>query len=115
MNALPVILASTLAGPVAADALACVMDDGQAIAFTIDRNQFIDAVTPEEPIRRKITYVTAGAKTYPAEPFIIGTARGFHATGLGDASIMFVVTPQGAATYTNSRTGEKRFGTCEDR
>lgn len=115
MNALPAIFASAIAGPVVADEIACMMNDGESVTFTIDRNQFIDAVTPEEPIRRKVAYVIAGDKTYPAEPFIIGTTRGFHATGLADASIMFVVTPQGAATYTNSRTGEKRFGTCEDR
>jgi len=114
MNALPAILACATATAAHADTLACIMDDGQAINFTIDRNQFIDAVTAEEPIRRKITFVDAGDKRFPAEPFIIADRRGFHATGLGDASVMFVVTATGDATYSNTRTGEKRFGTCED-
>jgi len=107
-------LAAFAATPIYADTLDCLMQDGQRITFVIDRNQFIDAVTAEEPIRRKVTIVQDGDKTYPAEPFIIGNTRGFHASGLGDASLMFVVSPTGEATFANAQTGEKRSGTCAD-
>lgn len=108
-------VACAAATPMMADELACVMTDGSDVAFTIDRNQFVDAISAQEPARRKVTTVTAADKTYPAEPFIIANTRGFHATGLGDASIMFFVGPDGRATYTNSRSGEKLLGICEDR
>ena len=99
---------------VAAQDLSCVMADGEAVDFTIDRNQFIDAVSPEEPIRRKVTFVRMGAARFPAEPFIIDDLRGFHAVRSDASQIMFVVNPDGSATYANTTSGEKRFGICED-
>jgi len=98
-----------------AEQFACLLDDGTSVDFNIDRSQFIDAVTPEEPIRRKVTFVQMGDARFPAEPFIIGDARGFHGEGMGGSSIMFVVQPDGTATYANTTTGEKRTGSCEDR
>ena len=89
------------------------MDNGDAVTFQIDRNQFIDAVSPEEPIRRKVTFVQMGDARFPAEPFIIGDARGFHAEGMGGSQVMFVVQPDGSATYANTTSGDKRAGTCE--
>ena len=101
------------ASPVTAQSYACVLEDGTEVAFVIDRNQFIDAVVPEEPIRRKVTLVQAGAARFPAEPFLLGDRSGFHAEGLGGASVMFVVAPDGAATWANVTTGERRPGRCE--
>ncbi len=108
------VLSCCLAAPAAADFLACQMDDGTSLSFAIDRNQFMDAVSAEEPIRRKVTHVQRGSQRYPAEPFIIGNLRGFHADGLGGTSVMFVVNPDGSAIYSNARSGEKLTGTCED-
>jgi len=36
-------VACAAATPMMADELACVMTDGSDVAFTIDRNQFVDA------------------------------------------------------------------------
>ena len=102
-----------LASPALADTVHCVMADGAEVRFVIDRNQFIDAVTPEEPIRRKVTLVRWGARQFPAEPFLIGEMRGFHAAGLGDSEVMFVVQPDGSAQLSNRRAGQQTAGTCE--
>lgn len=110
MMRLAMIMAASQA---AAQDYSCEMGNGEAVAFVIDRNQFIDAVSPEEPIRRKVTFVQMGDARFPAEPFIIGDAAGFHAEGLGGASVMFVVQPNGTATYANTTSGARRVGTCE--
>ena len=115
MGAATIGAVALMAGPAAADSLSCLLDDGTPVNFVLDRNQFIDAVTPEEPIRRKMTSVRMGDTRFPAEPFIIGEVRGFHAESLGGTSVMFVVQPSGMATYANVTTGVRRPGRCEVR
>ena len=107
-------LMAPFASPVAADVLSCQMGDKTEITFEIDRDQFIDPIDAAEPTQRKITIVTAGTATFPAEPFIIGGMRGFYADGLGGSSVMFTVAPDGSATYSNARSGEKLTGICKD-
>lgn len=114
MNVPAAILASSMAGPVCAQAISCQMGD-VAVDFIIDPSQFIDSVTPEEPIRRKVTVVQMGTNRFPAEPFIIGDIRGFHAEGPGGANVMFVTRPDGSAHYVNTTTGDTLDGTCEVR
>ncbi|MDG1769031.1 MAG: hypothetical protein P8H36_06450 [Yoonia sp.] len=103
-----------LASPVAADVLNCQMADETEIKFEIHRNQFVDPIDAAEPTQRKVTIVTAGAATFPAEPFIIGGMRGFYADGLGGSPVMFAVAPDGSATFSNARSGEKLTGICKD-
>ncbi len=98
-----------------ADDIHCQMQDGRALSFAIDRTQFVDPRDADEPPRRKLTQVRFGDMGFPAEPFLIGPLRGFHADGLGGASVMFSVAADGTATYANTRTGETLTGTCEDR
>lgn len=104
---------AAMASPVAAQQVNCLMEDGTPVDFIIDPSQFIDAVSVEEPIRRKVTYVRMGDTSFPAEPFIIGNRRGFHAEGLGDSALMFVVGPDGVATSANAREGTSLVGQCE--
>ena len=104
-----------LATTAQADDIACVMDNGQSLAFAIDRNQFVAPQDPNDPPRRKITQVTFGEMQFAAEPFVIGPVRGFHADGLGGTSVMFSVAADGTATYANTRSGKTLTGTCEDR
>jgi len=68
---------SLLGFPAQADTVNCELVDGMPLSFVIDRNQFVTAVSPEEPIRRKVTVVRMGDDTLPAEPFLIGDMRGF--------------------------------------
>jgi len=115
MRALPFSLMMALPpASVSAQTYLCDLEDGTPVQFVIDRNQFIDAITPEEPIRRKVTSVQLGADRMAAEPFIIGQTRGFHAQGPA-GSLMFVVQPDGRARFANVTTGETRAGLCEDR
>jgi hypothetical protein len=107
-------IACTTASPALADTLICQMSDGSDLSFVIDRNQFMDAVDANEPPRRKVTTVRHGAHQFTAEPLLIGQMRGFHADGMGGTSIMFVVTPDGSATYTNAQVGQILTGDCED-
>lgn len=112
-NLAPIGALALMATPVAAQSFDCAMVDGRRVSFVIDRNQFIDAVTPEEPIRRKVTIVQTAQGRFPAEPFLINDTYGFHGEGMGGASIMFVVQPDGAAKWANTTTGETLTGTCE--
>ncbi len=98
-----------------ADDITCMMENGETLAFAIDRNQFVAPQDPNDPPRRKISQVTFGDMRFPAEPFLIGPVRGFHADGLGGSSVMFSVAADGTATYANTRSGETLTGTCEDR
>ena len=102
-----------LPGAALAQDFDCAMADGMRVTFRIDPAQFVTAVSPEEPIRKKLTVVQMGDATTPAEPFIIGDTRGFHAEGLGGSSIMFTVDPAGAATWANVRSGARLDGQCE--
>jgi hypothetical protein len=104
---------SLLGFPAQADTVNCELVDGMLLSFVIDRNQFVTAVSPEEPIRRKVTVVRMGDDTLPAEPFLIGDMRGFHAEGAGDSQIMFVVHKDGTAQLTSRREGLAIDGTCE--
>ncbi len=97
-----------------ADDIRCAMDNGEALTFAIDRTQFVAPQDPNDPPRRKISQVSLGDKRFPAEPFIIGPVRGFHADGLGGSSVMFSVVADGSAKLANTRTGETLTGTCED-
>ncbi len=97
-----------------ADDLHCVMENGDIVNFTINRDQFIAPQNPNDPPRRRVTAVTFGDKRFPADPILLGDTRGFHGEGLGGSSIIFIVQPDGAATYANVRSGEKLVGTCED-
>lgn len=119
------MLASIMASTVSADSLSCRLQapcDGRAecdaepvaLRFDIDRNQFVDAVNPNEPPRRKITQVAMGARQFPAEPFLIGDVRGFWAEGLGGSDSIFVVNADGSAKFSNPQMGETLIGTCED-
>lgn len=110
---LAVCLSVGLCGSAQAQDIKCVMADGTPVAFQIDPNQFIDAVSSEEPIRRKVTQIRMGDSRFPAEPFIIGQMRGFHAEDLGGTSMMFVVRPDGSARAANARQGYDLSGTCE--
>ena len=107
------LMLALAATPALADSVTCTMEDGTPVSFVIDRSQFVTAVSPEEPIRRKVTNVQMGAARFPAEPFLIGDMRGFHADGLGGAQIMFVVQPDGSAKRSNSRTGATLTGQCQ--
>lgn len=107
-------LACSTASPALADTLVCQMSDKSNLSFAIDRNQFMDAIDANEPPRRKMTTVRHGAHQFTAEPFSIGQMRGFHADGMGGTSIMFVVNPDGSATYANAQVGETLTGDCED-
>ena len=108
-------LCAILPGAVMAQSFDCAMDDGTRVTFRIDPSQFVTAVSPEEPIRKKLTVVQTGDATTPAEPFIIGDTSGFHAEGLGGTSIMFTVRPDGAAIRANVRSGARVEGQCEVR
>ncbi len=98
-----------------ADDIACMMNNGESLTFAIDRNQFVAPQDAGDPPRRKVTQVSFGDMHFPAEPFLIGPVRGFHADGLGGTSVMFSVAADGTATYANTRSGETLTGTCEDR
>lgn len=107
-------LALVLVGfPAQADTVSCVLVDGTGLSFVIDRNQFVTAVSPEEPIRRKATVVRMGADTLHAEPFLIGDMRGFQAEGPSDSHMMFVVHKDGTAQLTRRGDGLAIDGTCE--
>jgi len=119
------MLASVMASSVSADSLLCTLsapcNDRTAcdtkpvsLSFDIDRNQFVDAVNPNEPPRRKITQVEMGARPFPAEPFLIGDVRGFWAEGPGGSDSIFVVNADGSAKYSNPQMGEALVGICED-
>ena len=108
--ALPFLIAAAAAR---ADTISCEMEDGVALTFIIDRSQFVTEISPEEPIRRKTTNVRYGDRRFPAEPFLIGEMRGFHAQNVGGTDMMFVVRPDGAATFTDPRAGLRATGTCE--
>lgn len=91
------------------------MADGTPVGFSIDRNQFVNAQAKGEPPRRKITQVTYGAMRFVAEPFLIGDTRGFFAEGLGGTTVMFSIDRNGDAIYSNTRSGLRVTGRCEDR
>ena len=84
------------AGAASAEAFDCRLADGTALRFVIDRSQFVLSVTPEEPIRRKVTLVERNGTFFEAEPWIVGPWRGFHAV-TPEGSQMFVIGPDGAA------------------
>lgn len=102
-----------LAAPAWADVITCDMDDGNALAFEIDRNQFVDAISADEPPRRKVTLVQYGPETFSAEPLLIGDLRGFEAQGNGGATTVFVMQPDGTARLTNQQDGLRVDGFCE--
>ena len=102
-----------LPAAVAAQSFDCRMADGSALAFRIDPNQFVTAVTPEEPIRRKVTLVRMDGATVEAEPFLLGEIRGFHALPPQGGSIMFTVMPDGTATRSEVGSDARLTGQCE--
>jgi hypothetical protein len=110
---IPLGAAFLVAAPAMAEVISCEMSDGDTLEFTIDHNQFVDAVDPNEPPRRKVTHVSYGARSFPAEPIVIGPTRGFHADGLGGTTMMFIMQPGGAATLTNRELGLRVEGLCE--
>ena len=110
---MPLGLALVMAGPAVSEVISCEMADGDALNFSIDRNQFVDAVDANEPPRRKVTHVRYGAKAFPAEPILIGDMLGFQADGLSGSTMMFVIQPGGAAVLSNRGQGLRVEGTCE--
>ena len=102
-----------IGAPAFAEVISCEMSDGDALEFTIDHNQFVDAIDVDEPPRRKVTYVQYGAKQFPAEPIVLGQTRGFHADGLGGSTMMFVMQNDGSAILTNRQQGLRVEGLCE--
>ena len=114
------VLASSFAGPALGDSIKCVLsckinarcsEAPVSLAFEIDRNQFVSAVSPSEPPYRKVTTVQMGDKRFQAEPFLIGDTRGFWAD---DLDTILVVMPDGGATYSSGMSGETMTGLCED-
>ena len=108
-----VIIASLTASPACADVVSCMMQNDIALSFVLDRNQFAPAQDSNDPPRRRATVVQYGDHSFPATPFVMGDTRGFHADAPGGADAVFVMQPDGAATYAVARTGEKQTGTCE--
>ncbi|WP_342075805.1 hypothetical protein [Yoonia sp. SS1-5] len=107
-------ICAVFAGPCWAENIACDMD-GIALAFAIDRNQFVAPASPDEPPRRKVTMVSMGDAQFPAEPFLIGKTRGFWAEGWSGSDVIFVMQPDGSATYTDTRRDTRLTGHCEVR
>ena len=101
------------ATPAVSQSVTCFMENGAALNFTIDRNQFVDAVDPSDPPRRKVSMVTFGEKHFPAEPFLIGDTLGFQAEGLGGTTTVFVMQAGGTAVFTDTRAGLRVTGQCE--
>ena len=108
-----VALLALLAGPAQADQLSCRLADGTALSFAIDRGDFALPQDPKDPPRRAVTWVSLGAQTFAAEPFLIGPVRGFHAPASA-GGMMFSVQADGRATLADMQSGTTRTGTCED-
>lgn len=98
--------------PAAAESVRCVMQGDVPLAFDIDRTQFAPALDPKEPPRQQRTTVTYGDKQFPATPFYLGDTRGFEAEGLGGTITLFVMQSDGAALFSDARTGLRNTGTC---
>jgi len=115
------LLALPLATPALAQDVRCTLTPpcrGTAcapvqVAFTIDRNQFVAPMHPNEPPRRKITHVEMGRDRFAAEPFLIGPALGFWEDAEAVGSRMLVVQPGGDAKYSETPSGRRLTGTCE--
>ncbi|WP_131801572.1 hypothetical protein [Cognatiyoonia koreensis] len=102
-----------ITGPAAAETVSCMMDDGDEVAFMIDRNQFTHPLDPDEPPQRKVTTVRYGAKHFPAEPILMGDIRGFQAEGLGGTTMLFIMQSDGTAILANNHEGLRIGGHCE--
>lgn len=105
-------ICATLTGPAFADAITCDLQ-GTALQFDIDRNQFVAPQNLNDPPRRKVTLVSMGEAQFPAEPFLIGKTRGFWAEGWSGSDVIFVMQPDGSATYTDTRMDTRLTGHCE--
>lgn len=99
----------------AAETIDCILGDKSALTFNIDRTQFAPPIDKRDPPRRQVTNVTHGTVTYTAEPFVIGSTRGFHAQPDDGMTIMFSVDGAGKATYSHVQAGRTLSGTCEDK
>jgi len=106
------LICATLSSPAMADVVSCDLS-GISARFEIDRAQFAPALDAQEPARRRVTTVSMGDATFPAEPIMIGGTRGFWAEGMGGTDIMLVMQPDGTAVYANPSAGERLTGTCE--
>jgi hypothetical protein len=95
-----------------ADIISCDLS-GVLVRFEIDRAQFAPPIDNQEPIRRRVTTVQMGDAQFPAEPIMIGDARGFWAEGLAGSDVMMVMQGDGSAVYTDTRAGKRLTGTCE--
>ena len=113
-----VALVSILAGSGAtADSLSCTLCatpciDPVSVDFDIDRDQFAPPVNAADPPRRKVTLVRMGDAQFPAEPIVMGDARGFWAEGGGGSQVLFITQPDGTAIFVNERAGLRLEGTC---
>ena len=98
---------ATLAGqPLWSETVRCDLD-GLALAFELNRAQFVDAYAPGEPPRRKLTRVALDEERFEAETFVLGGQIGFHA-----GARMFVAQ-EGRGRLIDTVTGAERNGPCE--
>ncbi len=106
------IIGATLAGPAMAETITCDVA-GTTVSFAIDVAQFAPPVNPGEPAQRRVTTVSMGDASFPAEPILIGNLRGFWAEGMGGSEMVMMIQPDGSATMTNAREGTRSVGACE--
>lgn len=106
------LMCATWAAPAMADIIACDLS-GVPVRFEIDHTQFAPAIDAREPERRRVTTVTMGDASFPAEPIMIGDVRGFWAEGMGGSDVMMVMQADGSAVYADVRAGARLTGTCE--
>ena len=104
-------LCATLSTPAMAEVVTCDLS-GTPVSFAIDATQFAPAINKNEPERRRITTVSMGDATFPAEPLMMGDVRGFWAEGMGGSDVMMVMQSDGSAVYSNTRAGQRLTGTC---